>query len=369
VGGIGGGGTAGGARTTSFGDRLRQIVNKAATAGDFQVLGQTKIIADERTNSLLVFASKQDMEMIKNIIGKLDVVLAQVLIEAIIMEVKLTDAKSIGISYLQKDPSQVGSFNGVGAINNVGFLNPGTFQAVGTNLTSGLTSGLNYFARFGGDFEATLTAAANDNRVNILSNPSIQTSHAVTASLQIGETVPYVTGTYFNGINGSPSSQYQQVFVGINLQVTPLINPDGLVVMDIVQDIQDIDGSTKIDQNLVPNTSKRTASAKVSVRDRDTIILGGFISTHKEKAKSGVPFLKDIPVLGYLFNSSSANNTRQELIVLIRPTVLPTPEAAALVATSRRNNSPAIKSAEAEYRADEIKGRKQADKIKMPKEN
>ncbi len=136
-----------------------------------------------------------------------------------------------------------------------------------------------------------MTAIAANDRINVLSRPVIQTSHGVPASLQVGDTVPEVTGTYFGGINGQASSQYQQTFVGINLQVTPLINPDGLVVMDIVQDVQQLGPQpTIIDGNPVPTTSKRTASATVSVRDRDTIILGGMISTSKSTSRSGVPF-------------------------------------------------------------------------------
>ena len=176
-----------------------------------------------------------------------------------------------------------------------------------------------------------------DSHVKVLSRPTIQTSHAVPASLQIGSTVPYVTGTYFNGVNGTPSSQYQQTFVGINLQVTPLINADGLVVMDITQDVQQLGPSTPtIDGNPVPTTTKRTAQAKVSVMDGDTIELGGFISSTKSDSKSGVPLLKDIPVLGYLFRSTTAEYDRTELIVLIRPTVLKTPESAAMTARSEQ---------------------------------
>ncbi len=370
-GGVGGGGGAG-ARGNTFSDRLSSLVNRAASAGEFRVLGQTKIIADERTNSLLVFAGKEDMKMIKSIIEKLDVVLAQVLIEAIIMEVDLSDNKSLGVSYLQTKPTDLakgGSYAGQGGINNVGYLTPSAFGA-GTNGAAGLASGFSYLANLGGSFDATVTAAASDSHVNVLSRPRIQTSHAVTASLQVGETIPYVTGTYYNGLSGGPSSQYQQLFVGINLQVTPLINPEGLVVMDIVQDIQDLDGSTAISGvGNVPNTSKRTASAKVSVRDRDTIILGGFITAHKNLSKSGVPFLKDIPLLGYLFNSSSSSSDRKELMVLIRPTVLPSPESAALQARTEVNRSSALKGAERDYRKEDLRMQKDADKIKIPKED
>jgi general secretion pathway protein D len=180
--------------------------------------------------------------------------------------------------------------------------------------------------------------------------------------------VPYVTGTYFGGINGQASSQYQQTFVGIDLEVTPLINPDGLVVMDISQDVQQLGTPTIIDGNPVPTTTQRSAQAKVSVRDRDTIILGGFISTTKSNSKSGIPLLKDIPGLGYLFRSTADTSERVELVVLIHPTVLPTPESAALVATHERNKLPGVKAAFAEDQIDENRRLKESDKIKMPPE-
>ena len=364
-----GGAQGAGARTTSFTDRLSSLVSKVRSAGEFQIFGQTKIIADERTNSLLVFAGKQDMKMIKDIVKKLDVVLAQVLIEAIIMEVSLDDTHNLGVSYLQTSPSHIGnSFQGIGAVNNGTFLNQNNFVNSGTsNGAAGLPSGFSYLANFGNDFQATITAIATDSRINVLSRPRIQTSHAVPATIRIGDTVPYVTGTFFGGINGTANSQYQQTFVGINLQVTPLINPDGLVVMDIDQDVQQLGTPTVIDGNQVPTTTERYAHAEVSVKDRDTIILGGFISSTKSKGNSGVPFLKDIPGLGYLFRSSSDETKRVELIVLIHPTVLPTPEAAALVANRERDRLPGVKAAEKEYQEDEARRLKAADKISVPR--
>ena len=365
------GSSPGGGRTSSFSDRLNKIIKNAAGQGEFQVLGQTKIIADQRTNSLLVFAGKQDMEMIKKIISELDIVLAQVLIEAIIMEVSLNNSRDVGFSYLQgQKGSSIGNyFNGIGAVNNGTFLNKGNFIPSGTNSGPSVPGGLSYFANFGGDFTATATAVANDGRITVLSRPRVQTSHGVAATLQVGDTVPEITGTYFNGLGTSgSSSQYQQTFVGINLTVTPLINPDGLVVMDITQDIEQLGTPTTIDGNPVPTTSKRYAQATVSVRDHDTIILGGLISTTKSSTHSGVPFLKDIPGLGYLFRSSSDSTDRKELIVLIRPTVLPTPESAAMVATHERARLPGVKSAEREIQLDENQRLRDSDRIKVPKE-
>jgi type II secretory pathway component GspD/PulD (secretin) len=130
----------------------------------------------------------------------------------------------------------------------------------------------------------------------------------------------------------------------VTLQVTPLINPDGLVVMDISMEIDGLAGSVDIvNVGKVPITSSKTAAAKVSVRDHDTIILGGLIYAEKDKTASGVPYLMNIPLLGYLFRNSSVDNKRTELTVLIRPTVLPTPEIAALTATAEQNKMPATR--------------------------
>jgi general secretion pathway protein D len=343
---------------SSFQNNLQKIVNSAASAGQFQLFGQTKIIADERTNSLLVFANDDDMKMIKTIISKLDVVLAQVLIDAIVMEINLTGTQSTGVTYLTQ--KQNGSFSGAGGLNNLssaasGFLTGSTGATNGTTSSgstlANLPGGFSYFAKFGNDLNVVLEAVAGDSRVNVLSRPRIQTSHAVPADLFIGNTVPYVTGTYNYGYGSGPSSQYSQLEVGIHLQVLPLINPDGLVVMDIQADVEQLGPGVQIaGVGSVPTTTKRQAGAKVAVRDGETIILGGFISDSRTTSDSGIPWLKDIPGLGVLFKSRSFQNLRTELIMLMRPTVLPTPAAAALVATTERNKLSGVKQAELEIR-------------------
>ncbi|MGC9036111.1 MAG: secretin N-terminal domain-containing protein [Verrucomicrobiia bacterium] len=341
-------GTTPGAAQSSFADRLRSIVQKASAVGEFQIIGQAKIIADERTNSLLIFADKRDMEMITNIIAKLDVVLAQVLIESLIMEVQLKNDNEYGLSYQQRKPTRVGGFTGIGSIINGTVLNPGSFTTVGTNAASAL-SGFSYFGRFSQDLDVTATAIARDSRFNVLSKPRILTSHAKEARIFVGETRPYITGTYGGYYGGyAPYSQYQQLPIGIELSVLPFINADGLVVMDIKQTIKNIGGEVKIDNNSVPITIDREAQAYVAVRDRDTVILGGFITSDITKSSSGVPVLKDIPLLGALFKNSSSKKNRNELIVLIRPTVLPTPELAAKATEDERNLLPGVKRAEQE---------------------
>jgi general secretion pathway protein D len=166
--------------------------------------------------------------------------------------------------------------------------------------------------------------------------------------------VPYVTGTYYGGgYSGGNSSQYSQLSVGVELDVTPFINPDGLVVMDINQEIDDIQGYTSIDGNQVPNTDKRTLSSEIAVRSLDTIMMGGFIRTDKTKTSSGVPILQDIPILGALFSNHANSKTREELLVLMRPTVMTTPQEAADQTLREERRLPGISAAAADDTADE----------------
>ena len=348
----------------NFTQRLQNIINRASSAtGEIQVIGQTKIISDERTNSLLIFASKDDMKTIKDIISKLDVVLPQVLIESAIISVTLSDSRDLGFSYLQH-PQNVGSWTGVGALNNKTFQSPQNYllNANGvTNSSSGpIPGGFTYLMSFGQDLDVALSAAASDTRAKILQTPRIQTSHNEPASIFVGESRPYPTSSYYGGGAYGGYSSIQQLEIGVSLDVTPLINPDGLVVMDIHQKIDSFEGNVTI-QNVgdVPITSEKEAQAKVSVRDHDTIILGGLVETDKNQNKSGVPFLMDIPMLGYLFRSSHVDESRQELIVLIRPTVLPTPEIAALTARAEKNKMPGVLATEKEIRSEEAQRLKQ----------
>lgn len=373
MGGIGGtaanpNGTPTGGST--FADRLNRIVNRASspTGGggggqdQIQLFGQTKIIPNESSSSLLVFATRQDMAMITNIIAKLDVPLSQVLIEAIIMNVKIGNTFDFGVSAAQK-PQNYNSkipINGAGGSKNGSFMD--LVSTFSSNVISGATvngltnsafgnnlpGGASWFGNIGPNWDVAVTAAQTDNNANIIQRPRIQTSQAKPAQFFVGDTVPYVTGNSYGGYGGNGVS-YSQLSVGVELDVTPFINPDGLVVMDIMQEIDDLNGYTEITGvGKVPNTIKRTLNAQIAVRDRDTVMLGGFIKSDKSHTQSGVPFLMDIPFLGNLFKKRSDAKDRQELIVLIRPTVLKTPELAAKHTIKEEQRLPGVSAAAAE---------------------
>ncbi len=347
-------GQLGGAGT--FNRQLQGVLNRT-TPGEVQILRDARIVPDERANSLIVFASKEDMHMITNVVSKVDRLLAQVLIEAIIMDVKLSDSLEYGVSAMMP-PQKNGRLTSIAGMNNGQSL----FSGV-SNLTSGLPGGFTYFGKYGGDLNVAVTAIAGNGRGQVLQTPRVQTSHAMPATFFTGETVPYITSSSYGGYGYGASSQYQQLEVGISLDVTPYITPDGLVVMDIQQTIEEVSGYTEIaNVGKVPNTTRREASSMVSVRDSDTIMLGGYIRNAKNKGKSGIPILMDIPGLGALFRKTTSDNSRSELIVLLRPTVLATPQDAAIIAGQEQQRMPGIREMEEEMRQMETDRNAHADK-------
>ncbi|MGH7953535.1 MAG: type II secretion system protein GspD, partial [Limisphaerales bacterium] len=249
-----------------------------------------------------------------------------------------------------------GSVNSTASSPFFDFLNNSTYQ-FGTNSGSifgnVLPGGLSYFGNIGPTWNVALQAAASDANVTVIQRPRIQTSQAKPASFFVGQTVPYVTSTSYGGSIYGNQSSYSQLSVGVELDVTPFINPDGLVVMDINQEIDDLNGTTHIEGvGDIPNTTKRTLSSEIAVKDRDTIILGGFVRSDKSKSKSGVPLLEDIPILGTLFSQRSTTKDRDETLVLIRPTVLRTPDIAAAQTVKEEERLPGIAHAEADDAAD-----------------
>ncbi len=354
VGGTGGGGQGGAAGRTASASEMQPI------------LGSSRIIPYERNNAVLVMAeNQQKLDIVKELLANLDRVQQQVLIEAIIMDVALDDNLNFGVTIGEDKQGVTGSIGSA-----LGMKHGGNFYSNKTATLANLGSGLNYWGMINTKWEVAVQAIKSDTRVNVLSRPRIQTSHAEIAQLFIGETHPYVSGTSTD-INGGLRSQYESRQIGIRLSVLPFINPDGLVVMDIEQSIGDIVSNKVIDNVQVPVTTDRSANAKIAVRDGDTVILGGFIKTRKVESHSGVPILKDLPLLGALFRENSDNNERQELVVMMRPTVLETPESAAHETISARTGMPALRQAELGERSMEIKLRKQLEEMerKLNKEN
>ncbi|MCX8107479.1 MAG: hypothetical protein N3G20_01600, partial [Verrucomicrobiae bacterium] len=349
-----------GGGTTTFSQRLQQVVSRmGAQPGEVQLLRDARIVPDQRSNSLIVYASKEDMAMITNILDKVDRLMAQVLIEAIIMDVELTDNYSLGVSALLQE-QRTGDLSWMAA-NNGGAGLLSSF----TNLSTSLPDGFNYWGTFKGDLSFAVRAIASKSRGHVLATPRVQTSHAMTATFDVSEAIPYV-GSYpgYSGIYGYNYAMVNFADVSTVLSVTPYITPDGLVVMEIDQTISEVTGFTEMpNAGKAPNTTSRSTSTTVSVRSGDTVILGGYIRTQKSRSRSGIPLLKDIPVMGALFRSTSSDTKRSELIVMLRPVVLSSPEEAARLADEETQRLPGIREMQMEMHKDEIKRQEKADRV------
>ncbi|MCC6232355.1 MAG: hypothetical protein IT580_06900 [Verrucomicrobiales bacterium] len=342
----------GGARST-FADRLRQVSSAAVGGGgggQYNLLADARIIPDMRSNSLLVYANKEDFKMLTNIVAKIDTLLAQVLIESIILEVGLEKGKDFGVSMAQR-PQQFGNWaTAGGSVNDA---------SIATNLLGSiLPGGFSYFGQYRDDFSVAITAIANDSNAKVLARPRIQTTHAQSAQFEIGDTVPYPRSSspyYGGGIGTSyqPYTTYDEKAVTTRLNVTPYITPDGLVTLEVEQVIDQLGPSVKVGQDEVPTIRTRSASAVLSVRDREPVILGGFITDRSTESNSGVPWLKDIPVLGWAFRSKNSFKQRSELIVLIRPTILNTPQDATRLAELEQRSLPNAAATVREFQREE----------------
>jgi type II secretory pathway component GspD/PulD (secretin) len=320
-------------------------------------------IADNSySNEILLVGPADEVDKVEALVRELDVLPKQVLIEAIIIDVALGDTKNFGVSLRQNKQGLNDEGQLSGALASA--LGPASFTDTSI---SGATTGFNYWGFLGNNWEVAVNAIQNDSRVTMHSRPRIQTAHATEAKLFIGDTRPVVTGT-ITDISGGTSSQYQLQKFGITLNVVPYINDEGLVVMDIAQQIQDIVGSQTINGNAVPIVTDRTVETQLMVRDGEMVVLGGFIKTKTTTYEDGVPILRDIPLLGKLFEKTQDIDERSELLVLMRPTVLDTPEAAAIKATSEQANLPGVDLAKDEEKRLHDKYRRLVDEIRTKNE-
>lgn len=355
--------TAGG----SFAGRYN-AVNRGANGlnGQLQPLvTDAQITPDSRANSLIVYASKKDMATIKKVLKDVDTLLPQVLIEGIVMNVSLDKTFNYGVSAGQRPKRFGSSVAGGGSINNdTGNLNGGANFLSGV-LTNGATyatgAGAGYSALLGNNWDVTVNAAATDSRVDVIQRPRIITSHAVPATFFVGSQIPFQQGGYNYG--GVASYQYTTIAVGITLSVTPFITPDQLVVMQVSQEISGVSSAGNTASGAPPTTDQKHAESIVTVRSGDVVLMGGYLDNNKTTSNSGVPYLKDIPLLGNLFKSRADSGNKTELLILVRPTILPKPSDVANYTREQREGSGNIQKLEHTFREDDEKSRAEAEKL------
>jgi len=296
------------------------------------------IWAEPETNALVVTAPPKIMRSVMSIVDRLDIRRAQVLVEAILVEMSFDKSMDLGINWLIADTDSNGnSLPAGGFVNPVdgtgigqilqGVLDPDSVQG----LPSGLTLGLGQIVNGGTSWAALIRAIGGVGNTNIIATPSIVTMDNEEAEIKIAQEVPFVTGQYTTNTTGgggtnnqfnNPFQTIQREEVGNILKITPQINEGDSVLLKISQEASSIAASAQQVSTNDLITNKRTISTKVMVEDGGIIVLGGLISDELRESKSQVPFLGSIPLLGELFKTRSVDKVKTNLMVFIRPRIL-----------------------------------------------
>jgi general secretion pathway protein D len=292
-----------------------------------------RFIADERNNTIIMVATPTQYDMARATLQRLDIVPLQVLIEATIAEVTLNDDLRFGLQW---------------------FFESGNFSSTLATTEAGVVAGI--FPGFSGLFstngaKVALNALAEVTDVNVISSPQLMVLDNQSARLQVGDQVPVATQSSVivdntavigdDTVRNTITNEVTLVDTGVILEVTPRVNSSGLVTLEVVQEVSDAiaTSTSSIDS---PTIQQRRIETVIAVNDGDTVALGGLIRDRAESGESGVPFLKDVPVVGNLFKTTDRATTRTELLVLITPRVLRSSREAREVAEEMRTRLSAL---------------------------
>ncbi len=309
------------------GKSSRPVKGKAAPAKvtTGSTISQNAIIqGDDETNALIITADPNTVKNLKAIIRQLDIRRAQVLIEAIIAEITANKNKDVGVGLVidgsQRDTGALPI--GLSNLAGVGDLLASAIAGTPPVLSGGLTLGLGEETNSGVRYGAILRALQTDGNSKILSTPSVVTLDNEEAELIVGENVPFVTGNFTGSGSNDPTNPFQTIErqdVGLTLKVTPQINEGDTVKLVIEQETSSVQDDT---EGAGLRTRKRSIKTSVLVDDGGILILGGLMQEQEDESESKIPLLGDIPLLGFLFRSSSTTKTNQNLMVFLRPSIL-----------------------------------------------
>ena len=303
----------------------------AGQAGGAASNNEISVWADTQTNAIVVNAPPKMMRALMQIVDKIDIRRAQVLVEAIIVEVIADKSNELGVTWAvegsgSNTPIAVtnfpGSMNGVvqlGAAAGGG----GTTDPSGL-IDAGITIGVGRLSDSGVSFAAILSALEGNADTNIISTPSIVTTDNEEATLNVGQEVPFVTGSYSNtgSVGGAvnPFQTIQREQIGVKLAITPQINEGNSMVLDISQEISSLAQSSSEAVDLI--TNQRIVETTVIVEDGEILVLGGLLEDVLRESNQSVPILGNIPLLGNLFRSRKTEKVKTNLMIFIRPTIL-----------------------------------------------
>ena len=301
-----------------------------AQAAGTSALNGASVWADAQTNAIVINGPPKIMRSVMQIVDKLDIRRAQVLVEAIIVEVIIDRQNELGVTIAVEGSGsnapiaatnfpdflagvvQLGTAAGGGAVDPTGLIGEGVTVGVGRISDSGIS------------FAAIMAAVQGDADTNLISTPSIVTTDNEEATLNVGQEVPFVSGSYSNagGNTGSvnPFTTVNREQIGVKLSITPQINEGDSMVLEISQEISSIAQSAAGAVDLI--TNKRTVDTTVIVDDGEILVLGGLLEDVLRESDQRVPVLGSIPLLGNLFRSRKTEKLKTNLMIFIRPTIL-----------------------------------------------
>lgn len=323
--------------------------NTATTGGT-----QTSIQADETTNSLIITATPDVLRSLENVIDKLDIRRAQVLVEAVIAEVSVDRARELGVQWMTYNtgdnvtPIGMINFDNTGAgiadlATNAYRFNQGNTSNL--ELPDGINGALFGLGRLGSVFNFALLvkALSADSNSNVLSTPSLLTLDNQEAEIVVGQNVPFLTGQYTNtGAVAGATNPFQTIErqdIGIKLKVKPQINEGDAVKLSIEQEVSSVSNSS-VASDLV--TNKRTIKTTVIVENGNMVVLGGLTSEDLQQVSQKVPILGDIPLLGALFRSTSTQKVKRNLMIFLHPVIVRDAETERLLSQKKYEEMQAI---------------------------
>jgi len=290
------------------------------------VRGEVAIVSDEETNALIIVTDPQNWPQIKKTIDMLDIMPKQVLIEALIAEITLNDQTQFGISWYLKGKKNAEAFGEDFSLKTNTALNLGK-----TSLPSGFTEtplGLSYSIVDPARLASLLSLYASGSKLNVLSSPHLLASNNQEAKIDVGSQVPIVTSeTLDTTATATRYNQIQYKPTGMILHVTPHVSSERYVRLDIEQEVSEAVANT-LGGTTSPIIQERKVSTSVTVKDGETLVIGGMIDKTKSTSNEGIPWLRKIPILKYLFGNVSTSTKSTELLIMITPHVIESYEEA-----------------------------------------
>ena len=329
------GGTAGGSTLNISEELSTQPVNTAPQA---VTIGNAKLIADQRANSIIVLGNREVVVKVEKILDQMDVKAPQVALSTVIGQLTLTNNEEFGADYFAKYHNR---FIGISRNNEVFGTNDPNVPAKSsvvdpsnlinfTRIINNVGNGTNIYVAAGNAFAAIVHLLESTGRFKVISRPTVFTSNNKKAIIASGQEVPVPVNTLTNVTNAnvinnqaavSSSIEYKKVV--LQLEVVPLINSEKEVSLDILQKIDSIvpGGNVNIGGNSVPTIDTRYIRTNVAASNGSTIVLGGLIEDQKQRNYNGIPYLSRIPLIGAAFRSTVSSKQRRELIILMCPQV------------------------------------------------